>query len=78
MSPACLDGRKPVRPATDELLWTATPLASASSSAPDTTNKNPYRMVSRIRTVRPGSRSQRGRLGWRWARMRPSLPSAMP
>ena len=34
---------------------TTTPPLMASSTAPDTTNRAPYRAVSRIRTVRRGS-----------------------
>ena len=63
---------------TDAERATATPLAIASSTAPETKNKIPYRAVSRTRTVRPGSRSLVGRTGRRWARICLSLPSAMP
>ena len=35
---------------------TTTPLAMASSTAPDTTNRAPYSAVSRIRTVRAAAR----------------------
>ena len=57
---------------------TATPLAIASSTAPDTRNKIPYRAVSRTRTVRPGNRSLVGRTGRRWARIRLSSRRQCP
>ena len=68
----------PGRLRTDCERSTATPLAIASSTAPDTKNKIPYRAVSRTRTVRPGNRSLVGRPGRRWARIRLSSRRQMP
>ncbi len=62
----------------DDTRTTATPLAIASSTAPDMKNKIPYRAVSRTRTVRPGNRSLASTASRRLARIRLSSRRQCP